>query len=194
LGCSGGQGRNDWIVGADLAGFKYVDGIVGFAFLSMPLENRPEGWTDDYILKEGHYHDNVPLELVDRIHPFMMDDATDLVPDVPGKVLLSAGGLGRLDAFADGERGESCGSSCVFEDDDVDAAFRRIDEAIDVHDTSRVAKIDIYFPLSNFKDNNIPTIEAFLGRLKTDYIDTGKLQWGTQREVYEAYLAWNGLD
>jgi hypothetical protein len=194
LGCSGGQGRNDWIAGAHLAGFKFIDGVVGFGYLSMDEDKRPEGWTDDYILKEGHYHDNIPVDLAERIHPFMMDDATDMVPDVPGKVLMSSGGLGRLDSFADQEEGIKCNPNCTLEDKDVDAVFKRIDEALAVHDSTRVGKVDIYFPLSIFKSGNLPHIDTFLARLKTDYIDTGKLTWTTQRGVYESYVAWNKPD
>jgi len=191
LGCSGGQGRNDWIAGAHLAGFKFIDGVVGFGYLSMDEDKRPEGWTDDYILKEGHYHDNIPVDLAKRIHPFMMDDATDMVPDVPGKVLMSSGGLGRLDSFADQEEGIKCNPNCTLEDKDVDAVFKRIDEALAVHDPARVGKVDIYFPLSMFKPNNLAHIDTFLAKLKKDYIDTGKLTWATQRGVYESYVAWN---
>ena len=94
----------------------------------------------------------------------------------------------------DAERGESCNPMCSYEDEDIEAAFRKLDAALALHDPKRVGKLDIYFPLANFKDTKLPFIETFLARLKKDYIDTGKLQWGTQREVYEAYLAWNGLD
>jgi len=194
LGCSGGQGRNDWIVGAHLAGFKFVNGIVGFAFLSMPLDNRPDGWTDEYILEDGHHHDPVPVDLEDRIHPFMMDDALDLVPDVPGKVLLSAGALGRLDGFAEAAQGVSCNPSCTFEDADIEAVFDRIDEAIALHDPTRVGKMDVYFPLSIFKSDNIPFIDAFLSRLKEEYVDTGKITWATQKDIYDAYISWNSLE
>ena len=189
LGCSGGQGFNDWILGASAAGFKFIDGIVGYAFLSMPLEKRPAGWTNDYIIEQGHYHDNVPVALAERIHPFMMEDASDFIPDKPGRILLSAGGLGRLDGFADEERGESCRPRCSFEHEDIDAAFRRIDEALNLHDINKIGKIDIYFPLSSFSTKNISYIESFLSRLKDEYITPGKLKWGTQRAVYDAYTS-----
>ena len=189
LGCSGGQGFNDWILGASAAGFKFIDGIVGYAFLSMPLEKRPAGWTNDYIIEQGHYHDNVPVALAERIHPFMMEDASDFIPDKPGRILLSAGGLGRLDGFADEERGETCRPRCSLEHEDIDAAFRRIDEALNLHDINKIGKIDIYFPLSSFSTKNISYIESFLSRLKDEYITPGKLKWGTQRAVYDAYIS-----
>ena len=107
-------------------------------------------------------------------------------------VLLNAGGLGRLDAFGDEEKGVRCNPDCTFEDEDIEAAFRRIDEALAVHDTTRIGKIDIYFPLSSFQAGKLSYIESFLSRLKAEYIDTGKLKWATQREVYEAYMSWNG--
>ena len=194
LGCSGGQGRNDWILGADIAGFKYIAGIVGFAYLSMPLENRPEGWTDGHILIDGHFHDNVPVDLATRIHPFMMSDATDMVPDEDGRVLLLAGGLGRLDSFADKAAGVDCNPDCAFEDDDITEGLARIEEALSLHDPTRVGKIEVYFPLSNFHADKLPYIESFLSQVKAKYIDTGALQWGSQSDIYKAYVAWNGLD
>jgi hypothetical protein len=191
LGCSGGQSRSDWILGAHLAGFRYVNGPVAFGFLSMPEENRPEGWTDEYILDEGHFHANIPLELVDRIHPYMMADATDMVPDEDGVVLLSSGGMGRLDAMSEREDDVDCAPMCSFDDRDVTLAIAAIDGALAVHDPTRVGKLTFYFPLANFNENNIPYITTFLSRVNAEYIATGRLQWATQKELYEAYVEWN---
>jgi hypothetical protein len=191
LGCSGGQSRSDWILGAHLAGFRYIDGPVAFGFLSMPEENRPEGWTDDYIFSERHFHANIPLELADRIHPFMMADATDMVPDEDGVVLLSSGGMGRLDGQSEAAAGEDCSPMCGLDESDVVAAIAAIEDALSVHDPSRVGKLTFYFPLSNFNEAKIPHITAFLSRVDAEYIATGRLQWATQKELYEAYVDWN---
>lgn len=192
LGCSGGQGRSDWILGAHLAGFEYVDGTVAFGFLSMDEDQRPTGWTDAYILDEGHYHDNIPLELADRIHPYMMADATDMVPDPEdGVVLLSSGGMGRLDSQTERVHGVSCRPNCTFDEEDVEHALAAIEGALAVHDPSRVGKIDFYFPLANFEAAKLPYITAFLERVDREFIQTGRLQWATQSDLYRAYAAWN---
>ena len=39
--------------------------------------------------------------------------------------------------------------------------------------------------------NNIPHITTFLSRVNAEYIATGRLQWATQKELYEAYVEWN---
>ena len=64
-----------------------------------------------------------------------------------------------------------------------------IDEALNLHDINKIGKIDIYFPLSSFSTKNISYIESFLSRLKDEYITPGKLKWGTQRAVYDAYTS-----
>ncbi len=194
LGCSGGQGRSDWILGAHLAGFKFLDGTVAFGFLSMDEEDRPEGWTDDYILRQGHFHDNIPLDLAARIHPYMMADATDMTPDPEdGVVLLSSGGMGRLDAQSETAAGEACAPNCTFDDDDILRAIDAIEAALAVHDPTRVGKLDFYFPLANFQESKLPYIRDFLERVNRDYVQTGRLNWATQREIYEAYAQWNDL-
>ena len=194
LGCSGGQGYSDWIVGAHLAGFKYIDGVVGFGYLSMGEEYRPPGWTDTYILNEGHYHDNIPVDLAVRIHPFMMKDAQDFVPDEDGVVLCSTGGLGKLSGMAEAAAGVDCtGDACGFNPDDMIAAYAAIDAALSLHDPTQIGHVDIYFPLSHFVEENNALTLQFLADIQSNYIDTGKLQWATQTELYQAYMAWNGL-
>ena len=75
-GCSGAGGANDWAQAMALAGFDYIDGLVGMHYLAMPLAERPEGWTDSYI-RAIAYHDNAPVDIVDRIHPFMLANTLD---------------------------------------------------------------------------------------------------------------------
>ncbi|MRR32743.1 hypothetical protein EG834_20985, partial [bacterium] len=68
LGCSGGGSVNDWALAASQAGFKYLDGIVGMHYLSMPLQNRPgPEWTDEFI-RGGNFHLNAPVDMDQRIY------------------------------------------------------------------------------------------------------------------------------
>jgi len=76
-GCSGTGGYSDWVTGAHLAGFDYIDGIVGFHLLAIEQKNRPDpAWDDRYILKEA-YHLNIPEELEDRLYLMKLKDVKD---------------------------------------------------------------------------------------------------------------------
>ena len=176
---------------AHKAGFKYINGIVGFHYLSMDLDARPDGWTDDAIFNGGHYHDASPVDLAHRMHPFMMADATDFDPDSDGVILANAGELGAIAKFAENENGEECVKSCPLTSEDVDIAIERIDESLSVRDPKRVFKVDLYLPLNLFTEKNRPVLQSFIEQVNTKFVDTGRLQWGTQRQVYEAYLAHN---
>ncbi len=190
-GCSGAGGANDWALAMDLAGFDYVDGLVGMHYLSMPEAERPAGWTDTYI-RDTAFHDQAPVDLSQSIHPFEVADATDFVPDENGVIVVSAGSLGRLDTFAEAISGDDCvrSESCPLTVEDVDLEIEAIEEAIALHDPARVGKVDVYLPASIFTEANREVLEYFLARVD-ELVQQGLLQWATQGEVYDAYLAWN---
>lgn len=189
LGCSGGGTRSDWVTAAHLAGFKYINGIVGFHYLPMGEEARPEGWTDDAIFKGGHYHDPSPVDLTHRMHPFMMADASDFEPDEDGVILANAGELGSLVNFSENELGEKCTKSCPLTTEDVDIAIDKIEQALSVRDAKRVFKVDVYMPLGLFVEKNRAVLSDFIGRVNSQFVETGRLTWGSQKDVYEAYVS-----
>jgi hypothetical protein len=191
LGCSGGGGANDWAIAASLAGFKYLDGIVGMHYLAMPLENRPApSWTDDFIYNEG-YHRNTPVDLYQRIYPFMVADATDFAPDENGVILVSSGELGALALMAEGtaETGGSC-RDCPLTTEDVDALVRLIREVDRNRDPARVAKLTVYIPVSDFVPENEAVLRYFFEQVRI-LEQEGLIAWATQLQVYQAYLQWN---
>ena len=80
LGCSGAQGFNDWILGASAAGFKFIDGIVGYAFLSMPLKKTC--WVDSMIILLNKATITTMFQWRwPKGYTFMMEDASDFIPD-----------------------------------------------------------------------------------------------------------------
>ncbi|KPJ85666.1 hypothetical protein AMJ57_02210 [Parcubacteria bacterium SG8_24] len=191
-GCSGGGGASDWAIGATLAGFKYLDGIVGLHYLSMPLSARPDSdWTDENI-RDHYYHDNAPVDLVDRLHPFMVKDAQDFVADPDGTILVSSGEFGRVDTYAEGGDLKACaygGHTCPITEEDVDAIEAAIREAIAQHDDSRVGKLTVYLPVSLFAEEYESGLELFFGRMQ-EMSQEGLFTWATQGEVYDAYISW----
>jgi hypothetical protein len=189
-GISGGGGPNDWILAAHEAGFKYVDGIVGTHYLSMPLENRPDAsWTDEFIRSEG-FHEAAPVDFAERIHPFMLADARDFLPDRNGVVLCSSGETGNLAALAEAQATPCRGNQCVLTKEDVDAMVGLIMEADRVRDRSRIAKLTVLIPAPLFVPRNEGPLRHFFDQLRM-LEDEGIITWATQGEVYDAYVAWN---
>jgi hypothetical protein len=190
-GCSGGGGVNDWVIAADLAGFDYVDGIVGMHYLSMPIENRPgEEWTDDYI-RSDTYHDNAPVEMEERIYPFAVADATDFEADEDAIIVVSSGEMGLLAGQAELASGETCRPQCELTPEDIETAVALIRDIDSWRDPSQVTKITFYFPADLFEPEHEEMLRAFLEAMQ-GLEDEGVVQWATQGEVYDAYVAQDG--
>ncbi len=185
-GVSGGQGITDWVLGASGAGFEYMDGVTGFAYLSMPLSARPDStWTDIYIT-EVAYHNPIPPEFADRIYPFILKDATDLVPDEDGIMTVLSGDIGELSSLAEGR--ETCGTKCIFDADDVQSFLDSIEEADAIRDPTRFTRINIHIPAVLFKKENEILLRSLLAGIQT-YVDNGTVQWATQGEAYDEFQA-----
>ena len=89
------------------------------------------------------------------------------------------------------EKGQSCSKGCALTSEDVDVAMAKIEESLAVRDAERVFKVDLYLPLKLFNEANRAVLQSFIERVNTTFVETGRLQWGSQRDVYEAYVAYN---
>jgi hypothetical protein len=185
-GVSGGTGPADWILGASAAGFSYYDAVTGFGYLSMPLDARPDGWTNSYITQTA-YHDPIPPNLVDRIYPLPLKDAKDLAPDSNATIVVMGGDIGELSSIAEGR--STCSPNCIFDQSDVTAIAAAIDEADAARDTSRFAKINFHIPLTLLVSRNETLLRSMLSTIKT-YTDNGTLTWDTQLGAYKQYVNW----
>jgi len=187
-GFSGGGGFSDWAAAGALAGYEYVDGIVGLHYLSMPMSARPDNtWTDEYIL-ETAYHDQAPVDLLDRIYPFKVADGRDFTADEDGVILVSSGELGRVDRLAEEAAGEECGANCPLTTEDVDLALATIIDIAAQRDPTRLTKLTYYFAINNFDPQNVGVLRSFFSRTKA-LQDSGILTWATQGDVLDAYNA-----
>ena len=190
--CSGVNGNTDWYTASKNGGCKLIDGVVGFAYLSMPMENRPAGWTDTAIIKEK-FHYAAPVGDV-RFYPFWISDAQDFVEDVDGDMLLSSGETMSLAMFAEaGERNSDrpeCASnnSCSLTMDDVTTIINDIKDFSVTRDLTKIAKYNVYFPVSLFVPENEEVLKKFF--LETQKLEEqGIVEWASQKEVYEALVA-----
>ena len=184
-GVSGGQGAGDWVTAATNAGFGYIDGVVGFAYLSMPMSARPDGWSD-VAIRSTYYHDNAPEDLEQRTHPFWLADSSDFLEDKDGKLLVNGGDMGELTSLAEGR--SNCFPDCALTSADVDALETALKEALALHDGSRVGKINVHIPLKLFDKAHETVLREMLSMLK-EYAETRAIRFGTQIDVYETAVA-----
>jgi len=190
LGCAGAGGLNDWYGGMVGAGFKYIDGLVGFHYMAMPMNERPEGWNNRAITSE-YFHDTAPVEDELRYYPFRVSSAS-FNEDPSGELVVSAGDIGEISSIGDqvlaGETGwgAECSPNCAIDMADVDAIEDAIRNFVETRDTSRVAKLQVYISTQKFTD---PGIELFFERMQA-LQDEGVIQWASQKEVYEAFVEW----
>lgn len=183
--CSGAGSHLDWARALAEAGFEFVDGVVGMHYLAMPLENRPDGWTDDAIYG-GLFHEEAPVEFKKRFTLFRIDDTNDFEEDLDGRMLISSGGIGRVDQVAEGDCGDN---KCTFDQADIDAIVEKINRANAERDPTRISKLTLYIPANMFDKANDTIWKSFLGKMQ-ELQAQGKIKWATQGEVYDAFLQW----
>lgn len=194
LGCSGVAGH-DWYQAMVAAGFSYIDGIVGSHYLPMPLSERPnETWTDEALLTT-YWHSRAPYDADQRYYPFFVNSDQDFEADADGELLISGGDLGgALNNFAEADpiTGETltCDQECPLTQEDVNEVMNRVENFLAGRDTTRVAKLQVYFPSSLFKSENEEVLGLFFAEVKA-LQEIGEIEWATQKEVYDAVLEWN---
>lgn len=192
LGCSGGGGYSDWYVGAMGAGFSYLNGAVGFHYLALPLSERPEGWTDDAILRGGLFHDPAPQDEYWYFTPFLISEV-GFTEDALGDLLLSDGSVGLVSDMAEVEPWALDSSAdcpregCTFDADDAEAVDRFVRNFVEEFDSSRPHKITFYLPTSAFVERNEEGLRAFFAALQ-GLEQEGLVTWSTQRGVYDVMM------
>jgi len=186
LGCSGaGGGTLDWVNGVADAGFGYINATVSMHYLSMPEDKWPDdSWTAQYI-KTQISHEPSPADLYDRIYLRKLADSLDFEHDDDGRLVLSSGGLGRVDEQVQEESGPQ--APATFTNDDVDALVATLAEVDAKRDPSRVAKIEVHLSLEHLRTATWDVLTYFFAEMQRLQND-GTIQWATQAEVYQAYL------
>jgi hypothetical protein len=191
-GCSGAGSELDWVSGLAEAGFEYVDGVVGMHYLAMDELVRPDGYTDGAIRLDGFHHAQVPVDLLDRTYLRTLADAEDLEhDDEDGILILSSGGLGKLQGIAEGNYDSRIDSEEVADPelnkDDVDALVALI-RWIDLHrDRGLFSKISIMSHATDWSVENRFAMTYFLKEMQA-LQDEGIIQWATEKEVVDTYL------
>ncbi|KKU34338.1 MAG: hypothetical protein UX45_C0001G0047 [Candidatus Uhrbacteria bacterium GW2011_GWF2_46_218] len=182
--------KSDWYTASLQAGCSFVDGTVAFAYLSMPMSARPDGYTDEAILTD-FYHRPAPLG-DERFYPFWINSCEDFVPDEDGDLLLGSGETFSLAMYAEiGDRNgvhPECGNECPLTTDDVEIFVREITDFANGRDTARIAKFNVYFPANLFVPENKKVLELFFKEAQK-LQNSGVLQWASQAKIYEVMVA-----
>ncbi|HBR80573.1 TPA: hypothetical protein DEA21_02910 [Candidatus Uhrbacteria bacterium] len=189
IGCSGVSAKSDWYTASLQAGCSFVDGTVAFAYLSMPMSARPDGYTDEAILT-SLFHRPAPLG-DERFYPFWINSCEDFVPDKDGDLLLGSGETFSLAMYAEiGDRNgvhPECGNDCPLTTDDVETFVREITDFANGRDTARIAKFNVYFPSNLFVPENKKVLELFFKEAQK-LQNSGVLQWASQAKIYEVMV------
>jgi hypothetical protein len=188
-GCSGGGNNLDWVAAYIAAGYSYANGAVGMHYLAMPEAVWPEGWDTEQDIVNHHSHEEVPLELTDRMYMRQMADSQDFEHDPGGALVLSGGGLGRPDSqVEDGTDSGPNGYNETFSMADVDALVEVIVSARESQDKTRFAKLNVHLALDHFMPETTDVLAYFFAELQS-LQDQGIMVWATELEVYHAYMA-----
>jgi len=180
LGCSGGGGYLDWVLGLKGAGFSYVNATVGMAYLCMDESALPDGMSKQYI-KSKESHTPAPFELLDRIYARMLKDAKNFEHDAEGGLVLLGGGLGRPDAQFNNEKDQ------IFTTEDVDALVTTIQAVDKDRDPSRFARLNVHLSVEHLSPQNSEVLEYFYSSLQK-LQQEGVIQWETEAGTYHAYM------
>ncbi|MBI1907998.1 hypothetical protein HYS28_01095 [Candidatus Uhrbacteria bacterium] len=184
-GISGGIGAYDWATAMSRAGFSYVDGVVGFAYLAMPESERPDGWTDEYI-RSTAFHTPVPLDFSLRARFYELTNADDFTPDGEG-ITISGGETAEFSKLA--EDGDC--RSCPVTTEDADAFFAWVREAEAVRtEYDEPTKVNVHIPLVLFTESNEAVLRYFLAGLEELVAEVPSIRLATQGEAYDGYLEW----
>jgi hypothetical protein len=191
-GVSGGFNpteRLDWAQEAANCGFKYIDGPVYFCYLMVPREQRPDQVSDQEII-DSLYHDPIPPDFAERIHPHRIQSATTFPTDTIGPILFLTGSLGELGSLAEGRK--NCFPYCEFNEADVDTFVSKVRQAVELAEPDDFTVVYCHTPLKLYKPEN----EWLFEKIFTDLaglVDSNLVEYATQGDIYDHFLKWEQM-
>lgn len=179
----------DWVTASKDAGFQFVSGTVEYALKSIPADKLPAEYEDVLAATTpSACHGNVPHELADRLHPWRMLSGADwLWPDPNGKVVIIPGDGGTcISWMAEDESGGARARKPAFNAEDVSAFNREVDRALALVVADKVNALYVGWSIGQEADPAVVEAWAQAGKA---YVDSGKAQWNTLPQMYDAFLA-----
>jgi hypothetical protein len=210
LGCeirhaSGISSELDWVKVAEEAGLAFVDCVVEYALKSIPPKDLPEEyrWVSRADQGPSELHGPVPADFEDRVYPWKVDSAKNwLWEDPDGKmVILDSEGASTLPNLAEeaedaatssgqsgGKRkagGYGVNGNGSFDRSDVEVFMNRVRKAQAYTSSDRATIFYVAWSLGQALDPGV--LEELL--VSMDALrETGRVQWKTLPEAYDAYI------
>jgi len=175
---------NNWVDSANIAGFSYKDGLVYYAYLQIPQNERPDSVSYTEIIN-NLFHDPAPKDFLTRIHPHRIESAFTWHTDTTGPIMLLTGSLGGIAAIGDSV---DCYPSCTLDSTDVDSIVAYVSRAItDAQTTGEFTVVYIFTQLNTYKFVNKHIYDYLFESLEA-FILSGDLEYKTMGEIYDEFL------
>ncbi len=175
----------DWVTASSEAGFRFVSGIVAYGLNSLPPQMRPEPYRN--CRSPAACHQPYPSDLQDRLHPWRMGSGSNWTTPTPDGhlVILPSGGL--LNCLAEEATTTASVTRCDFTQDDLDVFRQQLEEALSYTTPDQVNIYYVAWSFGGALDREL--LEAWLKEIQP-YVASGRVEWKTLPEMYDAYIRW----
>ena len=176
----------DWVTASANAGFLFVTGTVEYALKSLPIEMQSQEIRD--CKNPSSCHDPYPDSLAERIHPWRANSGADWVEsNSSGRLVIIPESGGISHKYEDSTGVSKAGKETEFNGADVDALMAELEQAIALVDPNQVNTYYLSWSLGATLDKAL--LEEWLQRVQL-LVNTGKVQWKTIPEMYDAFVSW----
>ncbi len=182
---SGVVSRCDWVTAAADAGYQFVTGIVAYGVMSMPLALRPEPYKQ--CPSPMACHQPFPTDLADRLHPWRMNSGNDWTTPTPNGRLVILPASGGLNCMSEAATSPDSMTQCEFTEADIEAFTRELDEALSYTSPDQVNIYYVSWSFGTRLDEGL--LEKWLQSIQP-YVASGRVEWKTLPEMYDAYVQW----
>jgi hypothetical protein len=181
---SGNSSTCDWVTATIDGGYQFTTGQVAYSVMSMPVNKRPPEYRN--CPNPWSCHEVYPSDLADRIHPWRANSGADWVTHDPNGRLVILSSSSGIKQMYEETYGEGIDKNMEFTISDVDAYFEQLDQALSLSTPDQVNIFYVSWSLGSELDRTVT--EEWLKRLQP-YIKSGRVQWKTLPEMYDAYIA-----
>ncbi|MFH1089148.1 MAG: hypothetical protein V1716_01860 [Candidatus Uhrbacteria bacterium] len=174
----------DWVKGAIDTGFKFTTGTVGFCAMSLPLTERPVEFQNCSVPTECH--GEIPLEIKDRVHPWLTSVAANWLTNDPNGQLAIFPANNIWAAFSSED--ENAGRETFgFDERDIEIYFEKLDEALKYAADDQTNMFYVGWSIGTDEEIKEELFDQFFAELQP-YIDSGQVQWKTFPEMYDKFV------
>ena len=179
----------DWVSAAAETGYKFVTGTVAYALLSLPPEKRPITIPDN--ATPAAFHQSYPFTLDGRISPWTAESGLNWLDDSPnGKIVIIPSGGGLSMTYEETQNITAKPGQKEFTLEDINALENELNTIFGYMTSDKVYTYYVSWSLGGTLDKAV--LESWL-QMVNKYVDSGKIQWKTIPEMYDAYIKWESI-